>query len=103
MRTVKWTKTNKKLILAVPNGAKKPSAQNSRSVRMRKLPLQLSSEPQLASVRLFYSSNTLFTNITKPSKIAFNRREKWLVLPTSCATQCPTLKIKTQNSVLLEQ
>jgi len=100
MRTVKWTKTNKKLILAVPNGAKKPSAQNSRSVRMRKLCLHLSSEPQLALVRLFYCSNTAFTNITKPSKITFNGREKWLVLPTSCATQIPTLKIKAQKTVL---
>ena len=82
---------------------KKPGAQHTRSVRMHKLRLHISSKPQLALVRLFCTSNTLFTNITKAPKLAFNRREKWLVLPTPCATQSPTLKIKAQNTVLSEQ
>jgi hypothetical protein len=54
-------------------------------------------------VALFYIDNTLLTNITNMSKSTFNSKDKWLVLPTSCATQSPTVKIKAQNSVLSEQ
>jgi len=60
-------------------------------------------EPRLASVMPFYVSNTIFTNITKTSKSPINKREKWLVLPTLCAAQSPTVNIKAQNSVFSEQ
>jgi hypothetical protein len=52
---------------------------------------------------LIYMGNTALTKITKTSKNAVYRREKWSVLPTPCATQSPTVKIKAQNSVLSEQ
>jgi hypothetical protein len=54
-------------------------------------------------VKAFHTDNTVVTNITNMSKKPFNSREKWLVLPTPCATQCLTVKIKAQNSVLSEQ
>jgi len=47
--------------------------------------------------------NTLLTSTTNTSKSAFNSTDKWLVLPTLCATQSPTVKIKAQKSVLSEQ
>jgi hypothetical protein len=47
--------------------------------------------------------NTPFTSITKMSKFTFNSKDKWLVLPTPCATQSPTVNIRSQNSVISEQ
>jgi hypothetical protein len=47
--------------------------------------------------------NTAFTSITKMSKFTFNSKDKWLVLPTPCATQSTNVKIRAQNSVLSEQ
>ena len=71
-----------------------------RPVHVHKSSLHISLQPQLALVRLFYRSNTLFTSITKRSKSIIKDREKWLVLPTPRTTQSTALKIKAQNSVL---
>jgi hypothetical protein len=60
-------------------------------------------EPKLGLVVPFYTANTALTSITKMSKFTFNSKDKWLVLPTLCATQSPTVKIKAQNSALSEQ
>jgi len=60
-------------------------------------------KPHLAPVMPFYMNNTAITSITKTSKTLFNNKDKWLVLPTPCATQSPTVKIGAQNSVRSEQ
>jgi hypothetical protein len=51
----------------------------------------------------FYGSNTPFTNITNTSKFALYRREKWLVLPTTRATQSTTVEVGAQKSALSDQ
>jgi len=61
------------------------------------------SEVQLTLVMLFSMGNTLITNITRASKFPLYSREKWLVLPTYCVKQNPTVKSKPQNSVLSGQ
>ena len=65
--------------------------------------LKPSSEPQLTLVAPFYIDNTPLTSITNTSKYTFNSKDKWLVLPTLCATQSPAVKIRAQNSALSEQ